>query len=62
MPDNTKKPVEQSAWLKLMLEGQLTRDRVLKTRTEIAADRQRAEQLEARRQALLQRGKDADQP
>jgi hypothetical protein len=26
MPDERKKPVKQSDWLKLMLEGQLTRD------------------------------------
>ena len=51
MPDKPKKPVKQSRWLKLMLEGQLTRDRVLKTRTEIEADKQRAAQLEALRRS-----------
>jgi len=50
MPDTPEKPVKQSSWLKLMLEGQLTRDSVLKTRTEIEDDRRRAADLEALRQ------------
>ncbi|WP_162846019.1 hypothetical protein [Seongchinamella sediminis] len=51
MPDKQTKPVKQSQWLKLMLEGQLTRDRVLKTRTEIEEDQRRAAQLDALRQS-----------
>ena len=52
MTDTRKKPVKQSRWLKLMLEGQLTRDSVLKTRTEIEEDKQRAEALDALRRKL----------
>jgi hypothetical protein len=55
MADAPEKSVKQSDWLKLMVEGQLTRDRVLKTRTEVEEDKRRAEKLESRRQALLHR-------
>jgi hypothetical protein len=67
MPDERKKPVKQSDWLKLMLEGQLTRDRltrdrVLRTKAEIEEDKRRAEELDSRRQALHRRREGADQP
>ena len=62
MPDERKKPVKQSDWLKLMLEGQLTRDRVLRTKAEIEEDKRRAEELDSRRQALHRRRDGADQP
>ena len=55
MPDTPNKSSKQSDWLKLMLEGQLTRDSVLKTRTEIEDDKRRAEELKARRQTLFNR-------
>ena len=61
MPVAPKKPVKQSDWLKLMLEGQLTRDSVLKTRTEIEEDKRRAEELESRRQTLFHRTDGGDQ-
>ena len=38
MPDKKKKAARQSDWLKLMLEGQLTHDRVLRTKSEIEVD------------------------
>ena len=50
-----KKPVNQRDWLKLMLEGQLTRDSSLKTRTEREEDKRRADSLVSRRHAWLQR-------
>ncbi len=62
MPNSTNKPVRKSDWLKLMLEGQLTRDSVLKTRTEIEEDNRRAEELESKREALFQHTKDSDKP
>ena len=62
MSDALKSPVKHSDWLKLMLEGQLTRDRVLRTKTEIEEDKQRADELESRRQALFHRANGADQP
>lgn len=55
MPNKPNKPVKQSRWLKLMLEGQLTRDSVLKTRTEIEEDKRRARELEALRSKLSSR-------
>jgi len=60
MPDAPKKPVKQSDWLKLMLEGQLTRDRVLRTKTEIEEDKRRAEELDSIRQSLFHRADGAD--
>lgn len=52
MTDRQSKASRQSQWLKLMLEGQLTRDPVLKTRTELDEDQRRAAELEALRQKL----------
>ncbi|TDG13716.1 hypothetical protein E2F43_09350 [Seongchinamella unica] len=59
MRDNDTQPPKQSRWLKLMLEGQLTRDSVLKTRTEIDEDKRRAEDLEAVRRTLSGGEKDS---
>ncbi|MEJ2178731.1 MAG: hypothetical protein P8Y12_12600 [Gammaproteobacteria bacterium] len=61
MPDTPNNLVKKSDWLKLMLEGQLTRDSVLKTRTEIEEDNRRAEDLESKRRALFHHTKDSDQ-
>ena len=61
MPDSPNKRVKKSDWLKLMLEGQLTRDSVLKTRTEIEEDSRRAEDLESKRQKLFHHTEDSDQ-
>ena len=55
MPDKQKKPVKQSDWLKLMLEGQLTRDSVLRTKSEIEEDERLAEELDSIRRALRRR-------
>lgn len=41
----------QSEWMKVMGEGQLTRDSILRTRREIEADREQAEALAAIRRA-----------
>ena len=60
MPEAPNKTAGKSDWLKLMLEGQLTRDSVLKTRTEIEEDNRRAEELESKRQALFHHLKDTD--
>ncbi len=62
MPDSRNNPAKQSDWLKLMAEGQLTRDAALKTSTEIEEDKRRAAELESRRQALRDRKLKANQP
>jgi hypothetical protein len=46
-------PMDKTHWMRVMREGQLTRDPELRTRREIAEDRRRAEALEARRKALF---------
>lgn len=45
------KDSKQSEWMKVMGEGQLTRDAILRTRREIEADREQAEALAAIRRA-----------
>lgn len=47
--------MDQTHWMRVMREGQLTRDPVLRTRTEIEEDRRRAEALEARRRFRVSR-------
>ena len=44
-------PMDRTHWMRVMREGQLTRDPVLRTRKEIEKDRRRAEALAARRKA-----------
>ena len=61
MPDKKKKAARQSDWLKLMLEGQLTRDRVLRTKSEIEEDERRTEELDSIRRALHRRTDGTDQ-
>ena len=51
--------MDKTHWMRVMAEGQLTRDPVLKTRSEVEEDRRRARALEARRKVHCASGEAA---